>query len=220
MTLEETGDDDTVDRGPADPGPIRRCLVTGERQPRETMVRCVVDPDGAVVADVGAVLPGRGLWLSSRREVIETAIKKRAFDRAARRSVTVPADLADRIEALLARRCGEAIGLARRAGSAIAGFEKVSSAAKAGRIGLVLAASDGAEDGRRKIAGQASGKPVLAVLTSAELAAAFGREHVVHGSVGPGALARRLQVDGRRLAGFRPSADDAEDNRDKDRDKE
>jgi predicted RNA-binding protein YlxR (DUF448 family)/ribosomal protein L30E len=205
MTTDETvpdGEDEAEEQGP-----LRRCLVTGDRLPREAMIRFAVAPDGALVPDVAAILPGRGLWLTARREVVETAVKKRAFDRAARRGVTVPPDLADRIEALLAKRCGEAIGLARRAGTAVAGFEKVSSALKAGRVGLVLAAADGAEDGRRKIAGLAQGKPVFDWLSSAELAAAFGREHAVHGGVGPGPLARRLLIDGKRLAGFRRMVD-------------
>jgi predicted RNA-binding protein YlxR (DUF448 family) len=190
-------------------GPQRRCIVTGERLAKETMVRCVVGPDGAIVPDVGAALPGRGLWLTSRRDIVTTAVKKRAFDRAARRPVTIPADLADRIEMLLVQRCREAVGLARRSGKAVAGFEKVGQAIRKGGVGLLLAASDGAHDGRHKVAAMAPGLPVMDRLNAAELGAAFGRDHVVHGAIGAGALAARLQVDAARLAGFRASADTA-----------
>lgn len=190
-------------------GPQRRCIVTGERLAKETMVRCVVGPDGSIVPDVGAALPGRGLWLTSRRDIVATAVKKRAFDRAARRSVTIPADLADRIEMLLVQRCREAVGLARRSGKAVAGFEKVGQAIRKGGVGLLLAASDGAHDGRHKVAAMAPGLPVMDRLNAAELGAAFGRDHVVHGAIGAGALAARLQVDAARLAGFRASADTA-----------
>src|SRR3984885_4867341 len=133
-------------------GPIRRCIVTGERLAKERMVRCAVDPEGVIVPDVAAALPGRGLWLTARRDIVALAIKKRAFDRAAKRPVKVPADLADRIEALLAQRCRDGIGLARRSGHAVAGFEKVAHALRAGGVGLLLAASDGAENGRQKVA--------------------------------------------------------------------
>ena len=190
-------------------GPQRRCIVTGERLAKETMVRCVVGPDGSIVPDVGAALPGRGLWLTSRRDIVAAAVKKRAFDRAARRSVTIPADLADRIEMLLVQRCREAVGLARRSGKAVAGFEKVGQAIRKGGVGLLLAASDGAHDGRHKVAAMAPGLPVMDRLNAAELGAAFGRDHVVHGAIGAGALAVRLQVDAARLAGFRASADTA-----------
>ena len=190
-------------------GPLRRCIVTGERLAKETMVRCVVGPDGVIVPDVGAALPGRGLWLTSRRDIVATAVKKRAFDRAARRSVTIPADLADRIEMLLVQRCREAVGLARRSGKAVAGFEKVGQAIRKGGVRLLLAASDGAGGGRQKVAAMAPGLPVMDRLDAAELGAAFGRDHVVHGAIGSGALAARLRVDAARLAGFRASAGEA-----------
>lgn len=212
--MSETGDipDGAPDGLPPDEpetGPLRRCIVTGERLAKETMVRCVVGPDGMIVPDVGAALPGRGLWLTSRRDIVATAVKKRAFDRAARRSVTIPADLADRIEMLLVQRCREAVGLARRSGKAVAGFEKVGQAIRKGGVGLLLAASDGADDGRRKVAGMAPGLPVMDRLNAAELGAAFGRDHVVHGAIGSGALAVRLRLDAARLAGFRAAADEA-----------
>jgi hypothetical protein len=188
-------------------GPIRRCIATGERLAKDGMVRCAVDPDGVIVPDVAAALPGRGLWLTARRDIIALALKKKGFDRAAKRQVKVPADLADRIEALLALRCRDGIGLARRAGHAVAGFEKVGQELRAGRVGLLLAASDGAETGRQKIAALARGLElgveILTVLTAAELGAAFGRDHVVHAAMGPGALADRVRLDGARLAGFR-----------------
>lgn len=167
------------------------------------MVRCAVGPDGAVVPDLAGILPGRGLWLAARRDIVELARKKRAFARAARRPITVPDDLAQRIEGLLAARCRDTIGLARRAGRAVAGFDKVAEVLRAGRGGVLLAAADGAADGRRKLAALARDLPVLEALSAAELGAAFGRDHVVHAVLGPGALARRLAVDMVRLGGFR-----------------
>ena len=65
---------------------------------------------------------------------------KRLFARAARRPIVLPPGLADRVESLLAQRCCDAIGLARRAGLAVAGFEKVAEAIRAGKVGLVLSA--------------------------------------------------------------------------------
>lgn len=137
---------------------------------------------------------------------MDRAIAKRLFARAARRPVTVPGGLADRIEALLVRRCGETLGLARRAGLAVAGFEKVREAARAGRIGLVLAALDGAEGGRRKVQAIGRDSPCALVLTAAELGAAFGRDRVVHAAVAAGPLCARLIADAQRIAGFRAQA--------------
>ena len=183
--------------------PHRRCIVTGEVQERARLLRFVVGPDGGVVPDVEARLPGRGLWLTPRRDIVDRAVAKRLFARAARQPVSVPADLADRIEALLARRCGDALGLARRSGSAVAGFDRVSDAVRRGRAAMLLFARDGAEGGRQKLGALGRDLPSAAVLTSAELGAAFGRERIVHAAVDGGPICERLRRDLARLAGFR-----------------
>ena len=56
------------------------------------------------------------MWLSAEADVINTAVAKGLFSKAARRKVTAPPDLRDRIEGLLTKRCIDLIGLARRAG--------------------------------------------------------------------------------------------------------
>ena len=81
------------------------------------------------------------------RDVIETARAQgglgRAFARAARGPVTVPPDLPAVLEAALVRRIGELLGLARRAGQAVAGFDKAREWLRSGRGRLILQASDG-----------------------------------------------------------------------------
>jgi predicted RNA-binding protein YlxR (DUF448 family) len=64
----------------------------------------VVSPDGEIAPDILEKLPGRGIWVSADRDAIETAVKKNLFARAAKAQVRVPEDLADRVEAGLARR--------------------------------------------------------------------------------------------------------------------
>jgi predicted RNA-binding protein YlxR (DUF448 family) len=186
--------------------PQRRCIVTGEIRDRAVLLRFVVGPDGAVVPDIDARLPGRGLWLRPRRDIVERAVAKRIFARAARRPVSVAPELVDRIEDLLARRCGDSLGLARRAGGAVAGFDRVGEALRHGRAALLLCALDGAEGGRQKLAALARELPSASVLTAAELGTAFGRERVVHAAIAGGALCDRLLLDLVRLAGLRPGA--------------
>jgi len=192
--------------GPDALGPQRRCIVTGEVRDRAALLRFVVGPGGEIVPDAAARLPGRGLWLSPRRDIVERAAAKRLFARAARRPVLVPPDLADRIEALLARRCCETLGLARRAGLALAGFEKVSEAVRTGRAALLLSALDGAEAGRRKLAALGRSLPCISALAAAEMGEAFGRDRVVHAAVGRGQLGERLLGEADRLVGFRREA--------------
>jgi len=184
-------------------GPHRRCLVTGESRPKAELLRFVVGPDRRIVPDVAERLPGRGLWTLARRDIVAAAVKKRLFQRAARAQVTVEDDLPERVEALLARRAIDLIGLARRAGLAVAGFAKAEAALRGKNAAVLLAASDGSADGRQKLEALAPGLPRVEVLSAAELGAGFGRESAVHAALKGGPLAEALLAEGRRLAGFR-----------------
>ena len=182
----------------------RRCIATGEIHDRSSLLRFVVGPNGELVADVASRLPGRGLWLTPRRDLLESAIARRLFARSARRAIITPAGFADRVEALLVQRCMDAIGLGRRAGVAFAGFEKTCEVLRTGKATLLLLALDGAEGGRRKIRALRRGLPVAIVLTAAEMGTIFGRDHVVNIAIGDGRLASRLIAVAEKIAGFRP----------------
>jgi predicted RNA-binding protein YlxR (DUF448 family) len=186
-------------------GPLRRCIVTRERLAKERMIRFVIGPDRALVPDLAAKLPGRGMWLSAQSDVLETARTRGAFARAARGPVTVPRDLADRVRAGIARRIGELLGLARRAGQAVAGYEKAREWLRTGRAALILQASDGSLEERRRFLGEAD-IPVLAPVPAEALGAIFGRDRVVHVAVASGKLASALMVEGGRLAALEPSS--------------
>jgi predicted RNA-binding protein YlxR (DUF448 family) len=176
--------------------------VTRERLAKEAMIRFVVGPDRSVVPDLTARLPGRGIWLSAKGDVLETARAKGGFARAARGPVTVPADLAGIVHNGLLRRITELLGLARRAGQAIAGFEKAQATVRAGRAGLVVQAADGsAEECARFRSGAPADLLVIAPLDGAALGAVFGRDRVVHVAVTPGRLADALANETVRLMG-------------------
>ncbi len=168
------------------------------------MIRFVVGPDRAVVPDLAEKLPGRGMWLSARGDVLETARTRGAFARAARGPVTVPQDLADRVRAGIARRIGELLGFARRAGQTVAGYEKAREWLRTGRAALILQASDGSVEERQRFLGAAD-IPVLAPVPAEALGAIFGRDRVVHVAVAPGKLAAALMVEGGRLAALEAS---------------
>ncbi len=184
----------------------RRCVVTRSSGDRYGLIRFVVGPNGAVVPDLAESLPGRGLWLTAHRDIVGTAVAKGQFARAARRPVTADPDLADQLETLLARRCVELLGFARRAGLVSAGHQQVSEALRSGRVALLLRAAD--SDGRdgRELARRAGAAPVITVLTGTELGTALGRDHVVHVALGEGRLTDSLLRECRRLEGFRADA--------------
>jgi predicted RNA-binding protein YlxR (DUF448 family) len=179
---------------------LRRCIVTRQALEKPALIRFVVDPEGRVIPDLKERLPGRGLWVTADRAILERAVAKNAFAKAAKQSVKVDRDLADRVTELARREVAELLGLARKSGQLVAGFEKVEAALRAGKVRVLVAASDGAADGRGKLARLAgSGVEICAPLTAAELAQALGREHAVHAAIKAGGIAEKTIIASRRL---------------------
>ncbi len=189
--------------GRADAAPFRRCIVTRESMPKPAMIRFVVDPDGVLTPDLAGRLPGRGLWLTAQRDMFETACAKRLFGRAARRSVTVPEALGDRLEALLAERCIGLLGLANRAGQLVAGFARVRDWLRSGKAAILIIAAGGL--GRDAMELERMGRDIRRIreLTADEMGSAIGRQRIVHMALSPGRLAGALEREAGRLAGFR-----------------
>ncbi len=185
-----------------DEGPTRRCIASCESLPVAALIRFVVGPDNAIVPDVAARLPGRGLWLRARRDMIETAAQKRLFAKAARRNVTVAPDLADTVADLLRRRCLNHLGLAQRAGLVASGAEKVRAQIATGRTAALIEAADGSPAERQKMSTLVPGVPVVDVFTSAELGGAIGRDMAVHVALLPGRLTEMIFEDAAKLRGF------------------
>jgi predicted RNA-binding protein YlxR (DUF448 family) len=195
------GDHDSDDEADDETGPQRRCIVTRERHSPEMMIRFVVGPDRHLVPDLRANLPGRGMWLSARRDVLETALARKAFARAARAEVLIPVNLPAIIEAALTRRLIEVLGLTRRAGQAVSGFAKAREWLVADRAALIVQALDGSiEERTRLLSGRAV--PVIAPLPAQTLGRIFGRDHAVHVAVSAGRLATMLRTENERLAGI------------------
>ncbi|MGE0734462.1 MAG: RNA-binding protein [Alphaproteobacteria bacterium] len=189
--------------------PERTCIASGDVLPPERMIRFVVGPDAVIVPDIDARLPGRGLWVTARRDILELACRKGSFARAARQAVRLPEKLVDGIEALLLRRAIDTLGLARRADQVFAGYEGVREALRAGRVAVLLQAADSTGRDKDALRTTARELPVFAALSGKELGRAFGADVLVHVAVAKGRLAERLIVDLARLAGLRNLPGDA-----------
>jgi predicted RNA-binding protein YlxR (DUF448 family) len=186
----------------------RRCIVTREVLAEHRLVRFVTDPEGRVVPDIAATLPGRGMWVTAERGILERAIAKGHFSKAAGMAVAIAEDVPARVEKLLVARLVGSLGLARRAGQLVLGFDVVSRALTGPNPpALLIEASDGARDGRRKLLALAKGSPpaIIDCLTGVELSLALGRGNVVHAALKPGRFSERVLADAGRLSGFRPA---------------
>ncbi len=195
------------------PGKLRRDIASGESIDSARLIRFVVSPDGDLVPDLTAKLPGRGMWVESTRPALEIAVKRNIFSKAARRQVKAGAGLVGLVHDLLRRRCLELLGLARREGAMVLGFEKVLAAASSGKAAWLIEASDGAEDGRNRIlkaAARHNPAPKLCGgFDNAELSLALGAENAIHAALVHGRRAQRWSAEMHRLSGFEPLAPDA-----------
>jgi predicted RNA-binding protein YlxR (DUF448 family) len=187
----------------------RRCIATGAIRGDAELIRFVLSPDGEVVPDVAAKLPGRGMWVGADTKSLATAIAKNAFAKSAKAAAKVPPGLADMVVRQLVVRMQGDLGMARKSGGIVLGFDSVMRAFNTKTPPfLLMEASDGASDGRRKLTGAARAMDLeivmISPLNAEEMSLALGRENVIHAALKPGPLAERLIVDAGRLAGFRP----------------
>ncbi|MBS0385686.1 MAG: RNA-binding protein [Proteobacteria bacterium] len=192
----------------------RRCVASDEVLPETQLIRFALGPGGVLAPDVAAKLPGRGAWVRADRASIERAVRKDGFSRTLKRSARAPAGLADLTERLLAKRCLDLIGMARRAGGIAVGATQVEQAIRAAPALLLIEASDGAHEGREKLMGLHIGlwgRPpaTLGCFSAADLGVALGRERVIHACLLQERLAAALAADIGRLAGFRTIVPDS-----------
>ncbi len=183
-------------------GAERKCLATGEVQPTHGLIRFVVGPDAQVVPDILGKLPGRGMWVSADRKALETAVKKGLFSRSAKQPVKVPEDLVSEVEKQLARRVVDLISMQRKAGKAVAGYEKVKGWLQTEEAEVLIQAVDGSGRGKSKLSTPHYGH-YIGCLTADELGLAFGRQTVIHGALASGGLTQRVVEEAHRLNGVR-----------------
>ena len=184
-------------------GPERRCIVTGKSEDARGLIRFVVGPDAQIVPDLAGRLPGRGIWVSADRAVLDKAEKKKLFSRAARQQVTTPVDLGDLVEQLVAKRVIELLSLARKSGQAVAGYEKCRDLALKDEMVVLIQAYDGSERGKTKLRPPEGPDSYIGWLSAQELGLAFGREHVIHAALRAGGLGQAVVQEAARLQGLR-----------------
>jgi uncharacterized protein len=173
------------------------------------MIRFVLSPEGQVVPDVRRRLPGRGAWIDATHGSVAEAVRRRAFARAFKAEVEVPAELAADVAAQLRQAALQRLALARKAGLVTSGFEKVRALLQRGPVEGLVFASDAAEDGREKLETLAKkardlhkNRVVADVFSSAELESTLGRNRVVHIALSPGRASDLFFTDALRLRGY------------------
>jgi len=185
----------------------RRCIATGETQPKAGLLRFVVGPDDVVGPDLAERLPGRGIWVTGTRAALDQAIAKKAFARAAKQQVSVPEGLGDLVGRLLETRAAETLGLARRSGELIMGLERAFETLDREPVALMIEAADAGRDGVRRLraklkAADLTDLPVIQGLSATQMGLALGRSNVVHAALKMGRMQEKVLADFARLAAW------------------
>ncbi len=186
--------------------PERRCVITGQTAPRETLVRLAVSPSGLVLPDAQEKAPGRGAWIGENRAGLEAALAngklKGGLSRAFKTGdLEIPDTLPQMVEDALTRVLLDRLGLEMRVGGLILGTQRIAEAARGGAVVLLLHASDASEDGRKKLdqawrvgrEAEGSGERGFELpLDRNALSVALGRDNVVHLALAEDASAARV----------------------------
>lgn len=180
----------------------RKCIVTGETQNKEKLLRFTLTPDNRIVPDFKKKLPGKGIWVKNSKTALNNAIAKNLFSKAAKKNVKVDDGLVEMVEALLKKRGLDAISLARKAGILLTGFEKVCDAIKKEKAAFVLEARDAGADGHNRIMLLAKNLEVFRTYEIEELDKALDKVNTVHAAFLHSEMAKAVHNEFSRLEDF------------------
>ena len=205
-------------------GPERKCILSGEHDARDALIRLAISPEGEVLPDVLARAPGRGAWIGVDRATLEESIAKGKLKGALARAfkgapISIPGDLSDRLEAALTRAVTDRLGLEMRSGRLLVGSDRIAENARMGKVAWLAHAADAGEDGSRKLdqalrvglEAEGSGlRGTVLPLDRAALSVALGRDNVVHLALTDSAAADRIAAPLQRLLHFLGRAETTE----------
>jgi uncharacterized protein len=205
-------------------GPERKCILSGAHDARDVLVRLAISPDGEVHPDALARAPGRGAWIGVNRAALEESIAKGKLKGALARAfksapISIPDDLANKIEAALTRAFTDRLGLELRAGRLLMGSDRIAEQSRMGKVAWLAHAADAGEDGSRKLdqalrvglEAEGSGmRGTVLPLDRAALSVALGRDNVVHLALTESAAAERIAGPLKRLLHYLGRAETTE----------
>jgi predicted RNA-binding protein YlxR (DUF448 family) len=202
--------DTALDAGPRSsaPGTERFCAATRAVRPVDDMIRFVIGPDG-VVPDLKRKLPGRGIWITATRSALSDAVSRKVFAKSFKRDVRVAPDLPELTERLLVRAALDALAIAGKASTVVAGFAKVEAGLTRDKVLAVLHGADARPDGVKKLSAVLLQRPdadrieTVSAFSSAELDLALGRSNVVHAALLAGPASNTFLARFHRLERFR-----------------
>ncbi|MBR6412173.1 MAG: DUF448 domain-containing protein [Alphaproteobacteria bacterium] len=163
------------------------------------MLRFVSAPGHVITFDGAEKLPGHGFWLKADKDILNQAITKRIFYKAAKGTVNIPDDLADQVLRTLKSRCINLLGLCRKAGLLVYGFEAVKKATTHQSPAAIFEAFDASRREENKLIKGDTSFPVWHVLSREELGQIAGESEIVHIALLDGTLSQQANTIARKI---------------------
>lgn len=180
----------------------RRCIVSGKVKPAAELLRFVKTEDSRLVPDFNKKIPGRGLYVTNSRKMLKTALDKNLFVKSIHQNLKIEDNFLETVEALLHKKGLEAINLARKAGAAVAGFEKVKESILKNKAAFVIAAADAGKDGSEKMEALSKDLEILKIYTINELDNALDKVNTVYIAVLKSSIAQMVYTNLKRYQSF------------------
>jgi predicted RNA-binding protein YlxR (DUF448 family)/ribosomal protein L7Ae-like RNA K-turn-binding protein len=182
--------------------PERSCVACRRKTEARSLLRIVRAPDGALVVDWRRNLGGRGAHVCPRPACIESAIRRRGFDRAlkARARYPEPGKLIGAAIRAHERQIATLVGSARSSGRLAAGTEAALREIENRKAACLLLADDAGARERFVVAARAAGVEVHPVAGKIELGAMIGRGETGVVAIADAGLAAALGRAYSRLA--------------------
>ncbi|MCB9761965.1 MAG: DUF448 domain-containing protein [Alphaproteobacteria bacterium] len=177
----------------------RRCVVTREVGDRDALVRLVRDPEGRVFVDYNHRLPGRGAWVTPRRDCLELLERKPGMLQRPLRGKVDTAGLLERVRAANIRAVEDALTLAARSGVLVGGKDGVRAALSQQEAAALVLASDISPRRGEDLRGRAKDLPCFTLhLDTATLGHRLGKGPRAALAVRRSKISRRLLRELRR----------------------
>ncbi|NOY53840.1 MAG: DUF448 domain-containing protein [Deltaproteobacteria bacterium] len=124
--------------------PHRTCIGCREAFEKTALIRIVQSPDGRLVPDLKAKLPGRGVYLCSRPSCLQKAVRKNLLSRALRSPVPASelAGLEEKICGVLENKIRSFLSVLRKGNRIVAGRESIQKRIHQGEVYLLILAEE------------------------------------------------------------------------------
>lgn len=186
--------------------PQRSCLGCREVRPKNDLLRFVLDPEGTVFPDIARKLPGRGAYTCFSRACLQSALKRKQFNRSFKGDVKLLAEA--ELSALISKRFEEKItsllALANKAGKAVSGTDTVMETLRRGEAAILIMAADISSESRAKFCAVAAkaGVEIFRFSVKECLGGPLGKEIRTAIAVQRGTFAETLRMDLKRYGNF------------------